>query len=90
MEDFLPAELQETNKLPDGVSAIFSTQIGDSTSSQQQSQVLEDEPLSLEFTFNEVLLSPKIDCFIFAFFFFSLKMRLTLLVLSGNIHNRKA
>lgn len=54
LEDFLPAGLFGTNKAPDGASAIFSTQIGDSESSQQRSQVLEDDPLSLKFTFDEV------------------------------------
>ena len=54
LEDFLPVGLFGTNKIPDGASAIFSTQIGDSTASQQQSQVLENDPLSLKFFFNEV------------------------------------
>ena len=52
LEDYLPSG---TNENQERASAIFSTQIGDAIAPlQQQSQVLESDPLSLKFTFGEV------------------------------------
>ena len=54
LEDFLPPSLLGSDDVPGGASVVYSTQIGDSASTNEQSQVLEDTPLSLKFTFNAV------------------------------------
>lgn len=57
LENFLPPGLFGTDKIPDGASAIYSTQVGDPITSQEQSQVLADDPLVMKFSFDEVKLT---------------------------------
>ena len=54
LNEFLPSSLLGSEDLPDGSSVVYSTQIGDKNSTKQQSDALEENPLSLKFTFDEV------------------------------------
>ena len=54
LEEFLPSSLLGSEDLPDGSSVIYSTQIGDREVTRLPSQALEENPVSLKFTFGEV------------------------------------
>ena len=56
LEEFLPSSLMDSAKTPDGASVIYSIQIGQ-RSAVQPSEVLKDNPISLNFTFNAVSVS---------------------------------
>lgn len=56
LEDFLPASLVGSDVLPDGASVVYSTQIGDKELTKRRSQAIEENKISLKFTFEEVYL----------------------------------
>lgn len=55
LEDFLPSSLLDSERVPNASSVIYSAQIGErSRLVKQQSDALEENPISLKFTFSEV------------------------------------